>query len=297
MASILCVGAASWDIVLKVNTIPSTPTKVLADDCVETSAGMATSAAMSVVALGGEANICARIGDDDNAQRWLAGVRRRGVSTSLVEGVQGARTGVSAIIVDACGERLIVPYYDPALRHEPPRITAAQIAKFDAVLVDTRWPEASKHVLNCAQANGRLAVLDADIAARDILEELLPLATHVIFSSEALASLCDAPSVETQLALAARQTTAIVGVTQGAAGCTLRIDGQPVHLPAPRVNAVDTLAAGDVFHGAFTLGIAEGETPVAAARFANAAAALKCERFGGIAGVPTRIEVQARFSG
>jgi sulfofructose kinase len=54
---------------------------------------------------------------------------------------------------------------------------------------------------------------------------------------------------------------------------------------------VDTLAAGDVFHGAFALALSEGSDVANAMRFSAAAAALKCSRFGGISGAPSRAEV------
>jgi sugar/nucleoside kinase (ribokinase family) len=57
------------------------------------------------------------------------------------------------------------------------------------------------------------------------------------------------------------------------------------------VDAVDTLAAGDVFHGAFALALLEGGDPLQALRFAAAAAAIKCSRFGGGMAAPTRAEV------
>jgi sulfofructose kinase len=59
------------------------------------------------------------------------------------------------------------------------------------------------------------------------------------------------------------------------------------------VKALDTLAAGDTWHGAFALALAEGADIAAAARFANVAAAIKCTRFGGRLGSPTRAEVDA----
>ena len=67
----------------------------------------------------------------------------------------------------------------------------------------------------------------------------------------------------------------------------------PLHVPAPPVEAIDTLGAGDVFHGAYALAIAEGRDVEAAARFATLAAAIKCTRPGGRAGCPTRAEVAA----
>jgi sulfofructose kinase len=82
-----------------------------------------------------------------------------------------------------------------------------------------------------------------------------------------------------------------VGVTLGAAGF-LWLEGQKERrVVAPRIVAVDTLAAGDVWHGAFTLALGEGSPIVDAARFANAAAALKCTRPGGRTGAPSRVDV------
>ncbi len=70
-------------------------------------------------------------------------------------------------------------------------------------------------------------------------------------------------------------------------------DGAERREAAPRVAAVDTLAAGDVWHGAFALALAERHDTAAAARFANRAAALKCLRPGGRSGAPTRAELDA----
>ena len=80
-------------------------------------------------------------------------------------------------------------------------------------------------------------------------------------------------------------------VTCGEAGSWWLTNDGPLHVPAPEIGAVDTLGAGDVFHGAYTLAIAEGRDVAAAARFATLAAAIKCTRSGGRAGSPTRAEV------
>jgi sugar/nucleoside kinase (ribokinase family) len=70
-------------------------------------------------------------------------------------------------------------------------------------------------------------------------------------------------------------------------------NGEPKHMPAFPVHTVDTLGAGDAFHGAFTLAIAEGQPIEEAMRFASATAALKCTRFGGAFASPQRTEVDA----
>ncbi|MGH8009843.1 MAG: PfkB family carbohydrate kinase, partial [Candidatus Binatia bacterium] len=82
-------------------------------------------------------------------------------------------------------------------------------------------------------------------------------------------------------------------VTAGADGCYWAEGaGKPVsHVAGFKVDAVDTLAAGDVFHGAFAHGLVEGRKIADVIRFANAAAAIKCARFGGRAGSPSQAEV------
>ena len=91
-------------------------------------------------------------------------------------------------------------------------------------------------------------------------------------------------------------TRGIVGVTLGQDGFLWLEGGVERHLTAPTVSAVDTLAAGDIFHGAFALCIGERSSVADAARFANAAAAIKCTRPGGRLGAPSRAEVEAFLS-
>jgi sulfofructose kinase len=75
------------------------------------------------------------------------------------------------------------------------------------------------------------------------------------------------------------------------------VEGDAIrHAAAPAIAAVDTLAAGDVFHGALALAILEGRPLAAAAAFACTAATLKCGRFGGRLGCPSRAEVEAALA-
>jgi len=85
-------------------------------------------------------------------------------------------------------------------------------------------------------------------------------------------------------------------VTLGAEGFLWRDGDQERQIAPPRITAIDTLAAGDVWHGAFALALGEHCPVPAAARFANAAAAIKCTRTGGRLGAPKRAEVAALLS-
>ncbi len=79
----------------------------------------------------------------------------------------------------------------------------------------------------------------------------------------------------------------LVGVTLGADGCMLSRGSDLIRKPAYAVDVVDTTGAGDVFHGAFIYGFLQDWPLEKTAEFANAAAAMKCRKLGGRAGIPT----------
>jgi sulfofructose kinase len=126
-----------------------------------------------------------------------------------------------------------------------------------------------------------------------VLQRLVPLASHAVFSDAGLLHYTGLDSVDRALLAVAAQHGGHVGASCGAAGYAWVDGGQVRRVPAPVVHVVDTLAAGDVFHGALALGLAEGRPIAEAARFACHAASLKCTRFGGRLGCPTRAEVEA----
>lgn len=90
-----------------------------------------------------------------------------------------------------------------------------------------------------------------------------------------------------------------MGVTAGGEGFywLSEEDNAVRHIPALAIEPVDTLGAGDVFHGAFALAIGEGKSTEEAAQFANAAAGIKCARYGGRDAIPSRAEVWRQLAG
>jgi sulfofructose kinase len=146
--------------------------------------------------------------------------------------------------------------------------------------------------LRAARAAGLPAVLDAD---RPIPPdgELLRAATHVAFSADALADYTGVADPARGLELAASGLTSWCGVTVGRDGVLAQAGGESRHYPGFEVPVVDTLGAGDVWHGAFALALAEGRDEAAAVRFASAAAALKVQRAGGRSGAPMRAELDS----
>jgi sugar/nucleoside kinase (ribokinase family) len=134
-------------------------------------------------------------------------------------------------------------------------------------------------------------VLDADIGPREVLLDLAGRASHAVFSergAQIAAGQADAQEALCWLA----ERFGVVAVTLGPRGCIWMDAGQVHHLPGHSIRAVDTLAAGDVFHGVLTWALAQGAKLAEGMALANAAAALKCQTFGGRRGAPDRAELQ-----
>ena len=291
---VLCVGAAVMDTLFRVRTLPTGQGKILPYDMLQIAEGMASSAAFAVVRLGGDASLWGAVGNDAIGERIVADLSESGIDTSGMLRVEGARSAISTILVDDQGERLIVPFYDAGLHETVKPVTEQDASAFDAVLVDVRWPKLALGTLLAAREAGKPAILDGDVAGDGVIEMLAPAASHIVFSQPAAERLAGAAELVKVVGLLKRKFEhAFISVTAGENGSFWFDDltGDVFRLAAPKVRAVDTLAAGDVFHGAFALATAEGLPIEETMRFSSMAAALKCQVFGGRIGAPTRAEV------
>jgi sulfofructose kinase len=165
-----------------------------------------------------------------------------------------------------------------------------------ALLVESRCAEFCTSLCAEARRRGIPVIVDVD-RAMSLREGLLTASSHLIFSSEALQATAGLASDADALLKIAKLTPSFLAGTRGAQG-TLWLDehGSLQQTPAFPVHTVDTLGAGDVFHGAFALAITEKQELRQALRFASAAAALKCTRFGGAFAAPQRAEVEELLS-
>jgi sulfofructose kinase len=291
--TILCVGALALDTIFRLDELPAGPGKFLPLDAIDIAEGMATAQAATIARLGGAVRLWASAGDDDRGDRLVAELASEGIDTSAIRRVPGARSGFSSIFMDRAGERMIVPRYDATLL-SPPDI----LPRFDDVTVvsaDVRWPEAAARALALARENAIPGVLDLERAPAEVLQRLVPRASHIVASDPGIEAFTGIAEPMAALKALAAIHPGVVVVTAGEKGCWWfdRESETPRHVPALKLETIDTLAAGDVFHGAFALRLAEGADLDAALRFASVAAALKCTRFGGRRGAPTRAEVEA----
>ena len=295
MAKVVCVGISVFDYVFGIERLPEAHVKHYALGRREVTGGIAANAARAVARLGGRAALVSRVGDDLPGRAVRADLAAEGIDVSTVHELPGARTSLSAVIIDPSGERMLVNDTDPRVLRGLEGVPPAAFDGADAVLADTRWADGARLATAAARERGVPGVLDFDrVPDHGGTEDLLALASHVVFGRQGLAVLAGTDDIAAGLRHArARCRAAWLAVTAGAEGAYwLDAGGEVRHVPGFAVAAVDTLGAGDIFHAAFTLALAEGRGEADATRFGNAAAALKCARPGGGAGAPTRGEVE-----
>lgn len=297
MVRVLSVGVAVMDHVFRVESFPTRPEKYRAKDASMVGGGGGANAAVAIARLGGEAWLAARVGDDAIADAILADLNAEGVLTELVRRFEGRRSSFSSVLVDDAGERQIVNYRDMGLSFDADWLEGRLAGiEFDAVLADTRWPEGALAAMRRARDLGVPGVMDAEAPVHEAIDAV-GAASHVVFSAQGLRDFAgvEGGALADLLRGADAALDGLVGVTDGPDGVRWIEGGALRHAPAPSPPGpiADTLAAGDVWHGALALALGEGQGLDSAMRFANAAATLKCEGGTGRSGAPTREKVEA----
>ena len=278
---------------MRVQHFPAPGTKVPASEFIVTGGGGAANAAVAVARLGGRAAFAGPLGgsSDHVSNRILADLAKDGIDCSGVARKEDGTASVSLILIDESGEKTIATRRGVNLGHALPADANALVADADAVLVDNRLPDFVSAVCRAAQARRIPIVIDLDQATRPD-DSLLKLGSHVVASAEALRGTTGLSDRGAGLRRLAEHISGFLAVTDGPAGIYWLERGALRHMPAFKVKAIDSLGAGDAFHGAFALALAEGRSLPDALRFASAVAALKCTHFGGGSGAPTRAEVE-----
>lgn len=278
---------------MRVENFPAPGGKVPASDFIITGGGCAANAAVAVARLGGRVSFAGPLGgtDDHVSNRILADLAKEGIDCGGVARKDDGTASVSLILLDATGEKTIATRRGVNLGKVLPADAARLVADVDVVLVDNRFPDFVTAVCRAAQARQIPIVIDLDQATK-LDDGLLKLGTHVVASAEALHGTTGLSDYGAGLLRLAEHVSGFLAITDGPNGVYWLDHGALRHMPAFKVKAIDSLGAGDAFHGAFTLGLAEGRDLPDVMRFASATAALKCTYFGGASGAPQRAEVE-----
>lgn len=292
MPKIICAGLIAADLVFELAEYPLKGSKNRAATSQLITGGGALNAASAIAALGAEACLVGAIGDDAFGDFLRNKMHERQIDTQFVSVIADTSSSRSANVITSDGDRTIINHRDAALT--PKYFALPNDFVFDAVLVDTRWPDGAAQLVKAARQAGKAAVIDAE-APVALAQQALSHASHVVFSEQGLADYvggCDAAA----LASAARQLRCWCAVTRGGNSVLCHDGQQLMEVPACRTTAVNTLGAGDVWHGAFTLALCQGRDEIDAVHWANATASIKVSRALTNEAMPTVSEVAAVYA-
>jgi sugar/nucleoside kinase (ribokinase family) len=272
---------------MSVAAYPAENSKMRTDLLLESGGGPAANAAWLLAHWGVATAMAGVVGEDEYGRRILAELQQGGVECSLMQTRPGYSTPVSFIIANrANGSRTIINRRGAARGLEWPRPKPAQLEP-RLLLFDGHEPGASLAALEAFPA--AVSVLDAG-TLREGTDLLSRRVDYLVCSERFAAQVTGSDEVEAHWPSCLRQLRARNGkvavVTLGEKGLAFSDGRQQGRLPALPVQAVDTTAAGDIFHGAFVFGLGQEMELCRALRLATVAAGLSVQRPGGRPSTP-----------
>ena len=233
------------------------------------------------------------VGDDPLGKAQLDSLRAARLDTDYVRIVPDAVTQFAVILLeDGIGERTILWHHDPRLIYPVEKLNREIVVSGKALHLDGCDAAAALQAAKWAREAGIPVVIDIDEVYDDSTHELLRHVDYLIaaedFADRLLGRMTPEEAVK---AIAGRYGCPVVGITLGERGVMFVDHGRILHSPGFKVTVEDTTGAGDVFHGAFIYGLLQGWGLEDIARFANAAAALKCTQIGARRGIPELSQV------
>ena len=302
MKRIVVIGSTNTDMVVKAERIPAPGETILGGRFLMNPGGKGANQAVAAARLGGDVLFVAKVGDDLFGREAKALFAQEGICADYVLTDPREPSGVALIMVDGKGENCISVASGANGTLSPGDLEAARCEITEAGLVLMQLETPVETVLCAAQwaaAKGVPVVLNP-APARE-LPEALYRCLDSITPNESEAELLtgikvtDATSAEAAAkALCAKGVKRVV-VTMGSKGAFAYSDGAGALVPAVKVEAVDTTAAGDVFNGALAVALTEGSPLAEAVKFAARAASISVTRMGAQASAPRREELVHAF--
>ncbi|MFM7083996.1 MAG: PfkB family carbohydrate kinase [Hyphomicrobium sp.] len=295
--NIIIIGHAALDFIYRIDSFPSSPTKLKAKEHIISGGGMAANAAAAAAKLRGNVSLWSRIGQDPAGSLICSELQSCGVNTKYIQKFLGTRSATSAVLVDAHGERFIVSEDDHEMPMGTEWLPLDEIDKAGVVLSDLSWFEGTYLAFKEAKKRGITTIVDMDLGGGRFLEKILNLTDYVICSAPAFEIFVKGINLTDRFHWLLSKGVRHAGVTQGSKGYTwLQKEGQLQHQVAFPIDAIDTTGAGDAFHGAFAWALSEGLEDKKCAEYAAAAASLKCRKLGARSGLPTLEELETFLS-
>lgn len=272
------VGLATLDVIHRITGAPAANQKITSSEQFVAAGGPAANAAVTFAALGGDATLVTALGDDPVADLIRADLAAYGVR--VVDAAEGTTRAVpvSAVsVVESTGDRSVVSLDAVNSDATPPAELDGLVAGADVVLVDGHHPVIARAAARHARERSTTLVVDAG-RWKPVMGDLVEYATDMVCSND-----FHTPGTDTSEATAATLVgvgVRTVVVTHGGDPVQWWSDGESGAVPAEPVVVVDTLGAGDAFHGAYSYFATQGGGVADRIERSAHVAALRCSMVG-----------------
>jgi len=233
-----------------------------------------------------------KVGEDELGQFSLNCLRQEGVDVSSVTIEPNATNQFAMIIVDgSTGDRTILWNRDERLMYCEGELRKEEIRSGKLLHLDGHDIDAALQCARWAKEEEIPIVVDLD-KVEPLTSELIKEVDFVITSSRFPMLFTGISDQKKALLELQKHTSGFLCATLGHEGAMALVNGEFLSIEGLKVKSVDTTGAGDIFHAGFIYGLLQNWEVAEILRFANAAAALKCQDLGGRKGIPTLEETQ-----
>lgn len=288
-------GTNAVDHLIRVPKYPAFNSKIEFIDHVIAPGGEVASTMVGLSRLGVKTAYVGRVGDDEEGELLLEGLKKERVDAARVEVIAGAKTQLAFIIIDEqTGERTIIWHRDERLAYSKSDVPIDLCRRARILHVTPHDTEACIRMAEAATDTGVIVSGDFDNVVEGI-ERLLPLIDICIVSADLPGKLMGIADKHAALSeMRSRYGCSVVGATLGAAGSIILCGDEMIETPGFAVpgGCVDTTGAGDAYRVGFLFGVLSGETVKNSALMANAVAALKCRGVGAWTALPDKYELE-----
>lgn len=294
MKKILVIGSSNTDMTVKSSHLPAPGETVMGDRFVMGPGGKGANQAVAAARLGGDVTFICKVGRDVFGEKAIEGYRKDNIDTQHIM-LSDLPSGVALILVDGGGENSIsvAPGANGDLTPADIESKADVIRSADILILQLEIPvESVEKAVSIAKEAGVYVILNPAPAKR-LPEELLENVSLLTPNQSELEILTGIKGdVRAGLDALVERGVGEVILTLGSKGSMVYSGGEPVLIPALKVDAVDTTAAGDTFCGALAVAISEGKSLTDAARFATCASALTVQKMGAQVSIPYRKDMK-----
>ena len=289
---IYSVGSIFLDHIIKINSFPKKPIKLLAEGIEKRLGGSAAVSSFTIKKLGVDSSFIGRLGDDD-VSKYLKGelstfkIKHKDIIT-----IKGAKSSQSYVFEDKQGERLLAAFNEKKLLNNK-KLPKISFTKNITFMCDLRWIEATLYVAKNCKKNNLIQVVDLDNYKLNIkVKQIVDLSSYPIFSETGAFEYTKIKSIIGSLKKMYSIKKKFYAITAGKKGVYWIENGNIFNCKPPKIKVVETNCAGDVFHGAFAAFIHQKHSVMNSMKLATATASLKCTKKGGIYSIPSYSSVK-----